>query len=664
MSLPRSAPAARLWRVDELLPYLERREKLADEFSDGDCAVDRHVLERMSWSRAATAAELFDELAELHLASVSAGALSLLARPAAVLAQRPSLFNWMDSEGQIHETDNPEGIDSAEEFSPEHPEGAEVAADVSERLSRDSEYIFHVRNRAGEVIPAENYEKQRALRAELEAQGMEIALALELCWKRRARAEAEAKGEPFDEANAPSAFDRAAQKRKPVIVDPVGRRVLSIVPYRRVNFNPVCAAVRRAPMLKHLEGFLTDHPLAKMFTFTNGPRVRLSVVGEIRAAIMDQHRRLSKLNADPRFRDFGCSLAFRATELGELRRLGDSAQVELEGIDGGRPGEITAHVHSHVFAVFKRALPPGAFALFVKTVWEIWGTHWDYGRTVESAREACKYPVKPSDMKEANMTPEEVDRLYQELFKLRLVTPLSTLKKKIRFRRNLALKGLKRRTDKGDLALKFRPDWNARGQRAQMVELESRGVWVDARDTKARTAADLRRASLERFFYAAALLSELGADEAENEVLRAWALWLAWSAPKNEAERARAAKKQAKELARALSTAPAPENQIVARLAPAPYFDRVTRPALLVWNFDGDWEKLERQQVCAELVSVARPLVEAGLQDMQNEARVLEAPNTQCSHQSRNCPELFCEESLTEKGEILAQSLTEKGEES
>ena len=690
MNLPKADARSRVWIAEDLRPLLDSRRSgnVPADFESEQTNEERYAEAAELLRKQLETAAFFDRHEELRLVSLSAGADSLLSSPPTVLSQKPSFYSYVDAAGHIHETDNPDGIDPDYEFAADHVDGAEVAAEAFERVQRDSEYIYHVKNRAGEIISEESYKRQTEMRAEMEAQAMEIALSLELVWKSRARAEAAANGEDFDESKAPSAFDKSAQRRRPMIVDPIGRKVLSIVPYRRTNINPVCAQVRRSPMLKHLESFLSAHPLAKMFTFTHGQRVSLSEVGAVRAAIHEQHRDLSKLNAHPVMKKYGCRLQFRATEFGTLYRacrwprrcINVTGQTHFECSPGeDDPGEIWLHIHSHVFATFERALGAGEFAQFAKLVWKIWGRHWDYGRTINDAREACKYPVKPADYKFAKFTPEDTDRLYQELYKMRLVTPLDGLKRKIRFRKDLALKGVKRRTSEGELSLHFRPDWNARGQRAKLVEVRlSRdsirdpelclaaraggmfvpllvlpAEWKDTAATRAAIAAEERKASLERFFIAAALLSEIpsASNEEEISVLRFFARFVVLNCPPNAAEQARAFKKAEKQRIAALSPASTPENQIVARLAPAPYFDRVTRPALLMWNFDGDWKKLEAQAVCKELVEAARPFVEGGMQELKNEMRVNGASHTQSSHQSRNCPELFpttCESGLVE----------------
>ena len=51
-------------------------------------------------------------------------------------------------------------------------------------------------------------------------------------------------------------------------------------------------------------------------------------------------------------------------------------------------------------------------------------------------------------------------------------------------------------------------------------------------------------------------------------------------------------------------------NRVCARLGPAPYFDRITRPALLVWNFDGDYSALRQHAFVREYAEAVRPLIE------------------------------------------------------
>jgi hypothetical protein len=562
----------------------------------------------------------------------------------------PGGWTILNQAGGLQFVDNPEYIDHAPQF---HPDPEEAAASW-ERIQRDSEYIFLVKNRTGEIITPEAFKRGREAREKLDTQSMELALALTSAGTR--------------------AFDAAMQRKAPMIVDPIGRHLLRLQPFRRINFLPAVAAQRRAPMLKHLEQFLKSRPKTKMFTFTRGQRVSLSDPGAVRAAIEDLHRRLSRLNASQAFRKYGCRLEFRATEAGTLlracrwpRRALDHAQAALPGLPGeDDPGEVWLHLHAHCFATFKRDLGP-RWQEFVKGVWKKWAAHWDYGRNIADAREACKYPVKPGDMENARMTPEEVDALFRELQGLRLVTPMSDLKKRIRFRREIALKGVKWRNGNGDLDLRFRPDWNAHGQRARLVEVSAFrmfGRWLDeeerlaamaagavveqctrladARAAKAALQARERKAALERFLWAAqAGKLSLAAAEHDPEEAAAWAWlarWFVLECPPGAAEQARTARKALGRVARAAQHTPPPRNQIVARLAPAPYFDRVSRPALLVWGFDGRWDQLTEQPVCKSIIEAARPMLEAAAQELASEGRIAGAFHTQSSHQSHNCP--------------------------
>lgn len=716
--MPRACASAHLWRVQDLTAYLEGQRRASSSDAEG-CemqAGEYAQLDRRAEHSLAAAAALFAEHDDLHLAACSAGAVSPLHVAQVALSDAPTLpkFARLTPAGgvEIGEADTPDAIPAEDLFSPAHFDSDVVAADGEERFARDSEYIYHVRNRAGEVISEESFARQRAMRAEMEAQGMEIALDLQ------------AAGVP--------AFDKSVQRRAPMIVDPIGRQVLRIVPFRRVNFNPVCAAARRSPMLKHLEDFLAAHPRAMMGTFTHGERVSLSGPGVLREEISHFHRDLSKLAAAPDLKPFKFRMHFRATEGGTLlracrwpRRVLPYAP-DLSGMVPDDPGEVWIHIHAHVFFDFGRRLEThddrqarlivaalllleaaaaaetpkrarraaarvgawllsvgvhhcqGEFAMFARRVWKLWGRHWDYGRTIADAREACKYPVKPADYKAARFRPAETRRLFEELRGMRLVTPMGALKPKIRLRRDLALKGIKRRGADGVLSLRFRPDWNARGQRARMIDVtrpaiadvelclaaRAGGMYVpavsllvDAQQNSAAIAAAERRQALARFEAASSLLdaaaqaSRFSFASAGVSAARWLARWLALDCPPNDAETARAARRKQKELKRALSPALPVQNQIVARLAPAPYFDRVTRPALLVWNFDGNFDALAAQHVCKELISAAAPRIAAGLQDLESERRLAALGSIQSPHHSHNCPNFSHGFSDHEKGD-------------
>ncbi len=514
------------------------------------------------------------------------------------------------------------GWDRVPAWVPEYPDSEELTADQMHALFRHSVYLDHVKNRAGEILTEEAHARMKEARSVLDAQSMEIALALE--------------------AGGVGGFDKNAQRLKPAIVDPIGRRVLPLVPFRRVNFNPACAAQRRSPMLKHLETFLGSHPQTKLATFTFGPRVWLS---EIRETIQQQHRRLSKLNGGRVFAKYGVSMQFRATELGTLTRAcrwprTAQKQTGLAGLDitPDDPGELLAHIHSHVFLSFSCDLKE-RFLPFVKETHSMWGAWWYYGKSINDAREACKYPVKPSDMTAARMSSDEVCELYKQLRGLHLVQPMSVLKKSIRRRRAKALKGLKYRVQggagDGGLVLKWKYDPNARGPRD-----------LKAQANRAALSARERRAALARFvaavrFVAAAAHARAQGDQDAADACTWLASWFALYCPANDAERARAGRKALKLAERASKARKRPVDQVAARLAPCPYFDRIHRPALLVWGFSGDWAALERQQVVADLIRTAAPLVQAAEKQLAADAQKAAPSYTHSSHQSHNCPALF-----------------------
>jgi hypothetical protein len=601
------SPHSRLWKG-------ERKEAAAararDAYEDLGVTIGDAAAERRSAA----------QLSALRASFEAAAAAAPIVRPPAPVAYDgdPGHLSVFNGSG-IEQVERPEHFDAIPNWLPDYPDAEEITAEQMHALFRDSVYLSHVKNRAGEIVTEEKREEARKAREILDAQSMEIALSLQ------------AAGVP--------AFDENAKKLKPCIVDPIAQKVLPLVPFRRVNFIPAAAAQRRAPMLKHLESHLLAHPLTKMGTFTNGPRVWLN---EIRAAIEDQHRRLSKLNAGLTFRLFGAQFHFRATELGSLvracrwpRTVTPSPQTGFEGIDPGAddPGELLAHIHSHVFY----SLPlTEAWSWFIGSIWDEWGAHWDHGRTIADAREACKYPVKPADMAFCHMTSEETAELYRQLRGLHLVQAMGELRPRIRRRRAKALKGLKYRirggADDGALVLKWKYDPNAKGPR----DLEAQAL-------RAALAARERKAALARFVLSARFAAAAAACECPAAAAAClWlAVWFAVECPANDAEKARQAKKSLKLAERAAKAGKPRKNQICARLAPATYWDRVTRPALLVWNFDGDFAALARHKVVADLIQAAKPLIETAETKLETEREELALSVIQSSHQSRNCPDMF-----------------------
>ncbi len=223
---------------------------------------------------------------------------------------------------------------------------------------------------------------------------------------------------------------------------------------RRIMFLPGVAARVRAPLLKQLSAFIQDHPYARMFTFTSGPRTLLY---RLRDEIKDFHRALSKLAWWMRHK-WGVEMVFRSTELGRPEVRADGADDARAGmIDRDEQGRSALHVHAHTLVWQRRPMKKDQWARFMRAVWKKWGGIWDDGRAVRDVRELCKYVTKPKAVLE--LTDPELAELYLQLRGLKLICAMGTLKETIRTDRENQQRLDHQPTHDGRIWRRV-PDWN------------------------------------------------------------------------------------------------------------------------------------------------------------------------------------------------------------
>lgn len=541
--------------------------------------------------------------ADLRLAALSAGARSPWHVPTPEPDKRPRRPQIFTESGAVAEGQTEAETETlGQDYSPSpadlHPTVTEAELDAMQ--FRESEFVRHSRNRSGETLSLEATAKRDEARALLNKQTKDLALALV------------SEGIPaFQPDHAP----------KPSIVCPLTGARLDPLPVRRVNFLPAVAQQRRSGMIAHLEAFLEKYPRTQMVTFTRGPRLIVHEAEELREALGAFHRRLSNLNKGWLMRRFGYELVFAATEGGTVEPLAD--------------GGLSLHIHAHTFGRFTRPMHPAQVTCFNRLMWVHWGAQWDFGTTVHAAREACKYPIKPADLDK--LSNEQVALLFHAMRGMKLVRPLGELRSTIRDRVAAALKGRRWRTVKGKevgLELRFRPDWNAQPRvkkkaNRRLLKLEALPVhvWKRAIERTLAAIADklhARRAALvaivaRRYEVLAGFLQRRPSFETkrrkvaakskkEAKILQAALLLFFWFTSSRQTDAIRAARAKA-----AASNGPKKPvlNQIVARLAAAAYFDRVSRPALLVWNYDGNLASLTNRPFVAECVAAVADQVAA-----------------------------------------------------
>ena len=543
---------------------------------------------------------------EFDLAARAAGAISPLHSPTTPFETTPTRPHVLTAAGQPAPAMTDAEVEAlGQDFTPEAAEiETEVTApDLEAFTFRESEFVMHSRNRSGEIITAETWEKQREARALLNRQTENLALACQ--------------------SEGIHAFQPATAPRPSIVCAITGARI-DPLPVRRINFFPAVAQARRAPMVNHLEAFLTRHPETLLTTFTYGVRLFITKAEELRAALAGFHRKFSLLNAGWLCRTFGFELVFRATELGEVKPIAATFDT---------PAGLSVHIHGHTFARFTRKLHPAQACCFKRLMWPVWGAHWDFGTSVNAAREACKYPVKPADLEKLGNA--DVAILFHAMRGMKMVQPMGELRLTIRDRFAAALKGrrwrVKKGQDKGTLELQFRPDWNAQprnlrhaANRAAMNERRRRAAlaWfvIAAGFTlEAGSAQNARRLQLQAIIAArqAANAGKMAAGAGQEADRHAKALELkaiaisakasahffaTFSTRPYDESSYFGAKRLKKTLSIAKGTPP-PLNQIVARLPAAAYFDPVTRPALLVWNYNGDLAAIKSHPFVKEYVN-------------------------------------------------------------
>ena len=210
--------------------------------------------------------------------------------------------------------------------------------------------------------------------------------------------------------------------------------------YRNIKFLPVIAARKRAPMLKHLEHFMEENPYCRMWVLTSGPRTTLS---NVRETIKKFHRRLSKLASQKFLTERGIEVVFRSTELGEIE------------IQEGQP---TFHIHAHVIVNVKRRLKKAVWSDTLSRLKSYWKHHEKDAERILKVREACKYMVKPHDLKK--LSSSQLVELMYATEGLHMVQPLRSLKEQIRDFHEKGLKLVRRKNPSEGKTWRAVRNWN------------------------------------------------------------------------------------------------------------------------------------------------------------------------------------------------------------
>ena len=541
------------------------------------------------------------------------------AHSAAVDARGPAREGYertLDALGQIADLS-----DADDSFEPNESEKL-----IALGLFRESSYVAHCRNRAGEVSEPEVFDKSKAGAQQLRDDTYDIAFKM-----------AGAGRSVFADPKAPRGS----------ILDPFTGRTIAIPPVKSRKIFPTVAKTKRSKMLLALEMLLMqpEHAGDLFFTLTWQKRC---VIWDLRLIITAMQRRLSKLNGQDFMKEAGAQFIFRTSEIGGMtflvhkpsgRRIAkvkknsvDGAFVRVRFMDEGKNGQWRRveradlvenehrddrglwlyHPHMHALLHLSRKLDPAQPARragfdnngnpskkpehqtgrdavpsgldrLKNQIGNFWGDGWwGIDGKIEKVRECCKYVGKPADLR--RMSGLELLGLDDALSRLHLVQPLGELKEHIRARRESVLKAVREsRTVNHDgervreKALIVRPDWNCRKEHRRPVRKAPAPVVTPWEEQPMTQLAANHFATI-----------AAGADEIAEIAGRMTQAGLTFEAPEVETPAA------------APEARPAPSyniaNRIVARLSPAPYFDRVATPALYVWNYDGKPETLKKIQ--------------------------------------------------------------------
>jgi hypothetical protein len=531
----------------------------------------------------------------------------------------------MSETGRLCDLADFDGYDESAHLFQREAETVAVSDSDAETIRlRDSAFVWHCKNRAGEIVEPEVKEKADRAQKELRENGLNLALAL-------------------SSAGVPAFLPKNAPRVS--IVCPESEQRIDIAPLRRINFLPPIAKARRDPVVKQLEAFAEREGNCRMATFTAGQNVPVIGKGElVRERTGWLHRRISALNASELFKSHGAQMQLRASEYGTIKLACPWPRVP--GTEAGVP---FVHIHAHVVYKLKKQLSPRRWKRFLAKVKNKWRFHWDESGRLQNVREACKYPIKPGDY--SHLTNEQVAAFYHATKGLHLVQPLGEFREEIAARREAALKAVRERDAKQVLKLKFKPDWNARIDRLTTKEKNARAAYREQQKKrglsvciKAQRLANGRDALMICALLIARHFARSPEVRARNvatalalvtQAVRIGALaeTLLRFNPRPFDEQRLSGIRRMREDAKATRKARPMHNRIAARLAPAPYFDCILRPGLLVWNFDGDYAALRSEGFVREYLDAVRPQI----QRAERAVRFLRVHTSHTTVESETC---------------------------
>jgi hypothetical protein len=331
----------------------------------------------------------------------------------------------------------------------------------------EAEYLAHAESETGLPVDPKTWRKTKAERAIVRAQSKAIAAKLE-------------------ESGRPA---YRSDKMALWVYGIHSGSVEQLDQFRRICLIPSVAATVRAPKLAALEYYLDRNPFCRFWTFTSGTRCQLR---NLRSRVRYLHGRLNRLAKWLR-KEWKIELVFRSTEFGtlEFEKAGEELTDVREAAHAGSveldaEGQPLFHPHSHcVIRSLIGYRPPEEWKRLIRAVSAKWKHHWDAGKIIGKAREACKYVTKPGDL--MRLEPAQLGELADQVSRLKLCQPLGALKREM----------AKRRADKDTLRRVRTPDgmvWKVVGDQNRYLEAEAadrEAIWElhEAKKMAAETKA-------------------------------------------------------------------------------------------------------------------------------------------------------------------------------
>ncbi|NKQ75085.1 hypothetical protein C3Y89_32980 [Rhizobium sp. UPM1132] len=208
--------------------------------------------------------------------------------------------------------------------------------------------------------------------------------------------------------------------------------------YRACRFLPTIAARDRRPTVNGLKLFMSGHKYSKYFRYavmTCSEPVPTSAdhQGDIRAAIQELNRRISKWAHKAQKKKWGVKVLYRGIEFTRATAAERDAEAHARGQASNlseryKAGTVLYHVHANVLYWPTRVMKEEGktWEDFLRFTHEATGAWWKDNGKVEKVEELVKYCSKPNDTLKSSA--DELVWLYHATQRLKLCQPLGDFK--------------------------------------------------------------------------------------------------------------------------------------------------------------------------------------------------------------------------------------------